>query len=230
MENAAGLRASPYQLMDIVSTLLWVVLPACLIILAAGALVLRSRVRRNRQAHREKLQHVHRSPQSPRRARTVSKGQPNPQRRRSPLTLGDGKTFEDQALSQLEDAYALREKDAIAEYHKIIARVIKQYISKKYEIKVDDVTTAQMLAELPDGAVDYVGEILYTCDIAHFDRYHPSDFDLDNIYYIAWEFVMNHAEASEDSMEEALANLLEERHEDFLEIEDKTEQNSTFTS
>ncbi len=197
MYTDTGLFRKPYLPADILNTLIWVLLPALLLLLGILLTMRRLKSRRIRPAHLE-----HRNRQQPKTRRTATKREtnqhiPHPQ---EPSTPGVN-ALEQKTLNLLSQAHHLREKNAIGEYHETIKHTIKQYICEKYRIDVHNLTTTQILSKLPDSAIDYVGEILYTCDIVHFNRYHPSDSELDDIYDTAWNFVTNPLEKPRDCQE-----------------------------
>ena len=105
----------------------------------------------------------------------------------------DEYTLESISLTDLEQALSLRESDRIEEYCESIAMIIKQYVGEKYQIKILDATTGQILSALPDDltdtVTDHVGEILRMCDMIHFSRHRPSRSELDRIYQTAKEFI-----------------------------------------
>ncbi len=102
-------------------------------------------------------------------------------------------TLESVSLTDLEQVLSLRESNRIQEYYESIARIIKQYVGEKYQIKSLDATTGQILSALPndltDSITDHVGEILRSCDMIHFSRHRPSRSELDRIYQTAREFL-----------------------------------------
>ena len=108
----------------------------------------------------------------------------------------EANTLESISLNDLEQVLSLREGGRIQEYYGSIAMIIKRYVGEKYQIKILDATTGQILSALPDDltdtVVDHVGEILRMCDMIHFSRYRPSRSELDRIYQTAKEFVENH--------------------------------------
>ncbi len=105
----------------------------------------------------------------------------------------DASTLESITLTHLEEIQSLRESNRIQEYYEAIAIIIKQYVGEKYQIKVIDATTGQILSALPDGltdsVTDHVGEILLSCDMVQFSRHRPSRSEQDRIYQTAQEFV-----------------------------------------
>ena len=105
----------------------------------------------------------------------------------------DEYTLESIALTDLEQARALRESNRIQEYYEAIAIIIKQYVGEKYQIKSVDATTGQILSALPNGltdsVTDHVGEILRSCDMIQFSKHRPSRSDQDRIYQTAREFL-----------------------------------------
>ena len=129
----------------------------------------------------------------------------------------DASTLESITLTHLEEMQSLRESDRIQEYYEAIATIIKQYVGEKYQIKVLDATTGQILSALPDGltdsVTDHVGEILLSCDMVQFSRHRPSRSELDRIYQTAREFIesqivvapveMTDFEADEDTDEDS---------------------------
>lgn len=127
----------------------------------------------------------------------------------------DEYTLESISLTDLEQALSLRESDRIEEYYESIAMIIKQYVGEKYQIKILDATTGQILSALPDdltgGVTDHVGEILRMCDMIHFSRHRPSRSELDRIYQTAKEFIESQiaampVETDESEAEEADAD------------------------
>ncbi len=104
-------------------------------------------------------------------------------------------TLESISLKDLEQVLSLREADRIQEYYGLIAMIIKRYVGEKYQIKILDATTGQILLALPDeltdSVTDHVGEILRMCDMIHFSRHRPSCSELDRIYQTAEEFLEN---------------------------------------
>ena len=105
----------------------------------------------------------------------------------------DASTLESITLTHLEEIQSLRESNRIQEYYEAIAITIKQYVGEKYQIKILDATTGQILSALPDGltdsVTDHVGEILLSCDMVQFSRHRPSRSEQDRIYQTAQEFL-----------------------------------------
>ena len=101
-------------------------------------------------------------------------------------------TLESISLNDLEGIQPLREDRRIREYYDTIAMIVKRYVSEKYQIKILDATTGQILQSLPhdltDTIVDHVGEILRTCDMIQFSRHRPSRSEIDGIYQTTKEF------------------------------------------
>lgn len=102
------------------------------------------------------------------------------------------KTLESISLNDLEQIRQLRAERRIREYYDAIAMIVKRYVSEKYQIKILDMTTGQILQSLPhdltDTIVDHVGEILRTCDMIQFSRHRPSRSEIDGIYQTTQEF------------------------------------------
>lgn len=107
-------------------------------------------------------------------------------------------TLEESSLNALMNATHLRENNKIREYYVAISKIIKQYVGAKFDIKVADYTTGEILEALPQSltetTIDHVGEILRSCDIIEFAQYRPSNADLDHIYQLAVEFIENQIE------------------------------------
>ena len=102
-------------------------------------------------------------------------------------------TLESISMKELEQVLLLREDGKIREYYESIAMIIKRYVGEKYQIKILEATTGQILEALPhnltDTVVDHVGEILRMCDMIHFSRHRPSRAELDAIFQTAREFI-----------------------------------------
>ncbi len=102
-------------------------------------------------------------------------------------------TLEAISLKDLEQVLTLRERRRIREYYDAIAMIIKRYVGEKYQIKILDATTGQILQVLPhdltDIVVDHVGEILRMCDMVQLSRHRPSRSELDRTYRTAKEFL-----------------------------------------
>ena len=176
--NLAGF---PFHFSDIFGPLLGVLLPT--LILVFVAVVIYKRKRRS-------LEQV-----NPRFAHQVERHVTQPQRTR---TQAD--TPEARALEELELALNKRANNAIRDYYANIACLILQYLGEKYKIRVHEVTTAQILADvadaLTDSQIDYVGEILHTCDMVQFTRHHPTRSEQDDIYETARDFLEGQAKGS----------------------------------
>jgi len=108
-------------------------------------------------------------------------------------SLPEPQTLEAISLKDLEQVLTLRERRRIHEYYDAIAMIIKRYVGEKYQIKILDATTGQILQALPhdltDIVVDHVGEILRMCDMVQLSRHRPSRSELDRIYQTAKEFL-----------------------------------------
>lgn len=106
-------------------------------------------------------------------------------------------TLEEQTLMQLRSAKSLYEAGRTQEFVEAISFLIRRYVGDRYDVKVADTSTSQILANLPqslsEGIVDHVGEILHTCDSLKFARHRPSRNELDRLYQSATEFFQIHA-------------------------------------
>ena len=132
----------------------------------------------------------------------------------------DAYTLEAISLNQLEQVLPLREERRIREYYESIAMIIKQYVGEKYQIKIVDAPTGQILESLPhdltDSVADHVGEILRTCDMIHFSRHRPSRSELTRIYQTAKEFLESQivvSPAETDSPEDEETDERDRMHE-----------------
>lgn len=161
----------PLQLADIFVPILGVLLPT--LILVTVAIVVYGRIRRS-----------NRKPETPRPAARA----PQPRQ---------GDTPEARALEALDFALYNRAEPTIREYYASIACLILQYLSDKYQTKVYEATTTQILADvadaLPANQIDYVGEILHTCDMVQFTPHHPTRSEQDDIYETARDFLEGQA-------------------------------------
>lgn len=161
----------PLQLADIFVPILGVLLPTLILFIVAIVVYARMR-RRNRK--QETSRPAARAPQ-PRQ----------------------GDTPETRALEALDFALYNRAEPTIREYYASIACLILQYLSDKYQIKVHEATTTQILADaadaLPANQIDYVGEILHTCDMVQFTPHHPTRSEQDDIYETARDFLEGQA-------------------------------------
>lgn len=161
----------PLQFADIFGPILGVLLPT--FILVTVAIVVYGRIRRS-----------NRKLETPRPAARA----PQPRR---------GDTPEARALETLDFALYNRAEPTIREYYASIACLILQYLSDKYQIKVHEATTTQILADvadaLPANQIDYVGEILHTCDMVQFTPHHPTRSEQDDIYETARDFLEGQA-------------------------------------
>lgn len=170
-DGTADSAGFPVQLADIFGPILGVLLPT--LILVTVAIVVYGRIRRS-----------NRKPETPRPAARA----PQPRR---------GDTPEARALEALDFALYNRAEPTIREYYASIACLILQYLSDKYQIKVHEATTTQILADvadaLPANQIDYVGEILHTCDMVQFTPHHPTRSEQDDIYETARDFLEGQA-------------------------------------
>ena len=170
-DGTADSAGFPLQLADIFGPILGVLLPT--LILVTVAIVVYGRIRRS-----------NRKPETPR-----------PAARAPQLRQGD--TPESRALEALDFALYNRAEPTIREYYASIACLILQYLSDKYQIKVHEATTTQILADvadaLPANQIDYVGEILHTCDMVQFTPHHPTRSEQDDIYETARDFLEGQA-------------------------------------
>ena len=164
----------PLQLADIFGPILGVLLPTLILVIVA--IVVYTRMRRNNRKQE--------TPQPAARA-------PRPRQ---------GDTPEARALEALEVALYNRAEPAIREYYASIACLILQYLGEKYQIQVHEATTTQILSDvaevLPEHQIDYVGEILHTCDMVQFTPHHPTRSEQDDIYETARDFLEGQAKGS----------------------------------
>jgi len=186
---------------DWVDVVIGVIIPALvLIILVAG---IYTWWKRKKRQHREKnAEHELRlrtEPPSTPRGHEQDLSMPDEALWRVDETVG---TLEEASLNALMNATHLRENNKIREYYIAISKIIKQYVGAKFDIKVADYTTGEILEALPQSltetTIDHVGEILRSCDIVEFAQYRPSNADLDHIYQLAVEFIENQIEVNED--------------------------------
>ena len=110
--------------------------------------------------------------------------------------------LERSALSYLEQVFHLDDSDLQQSYVSI-AKLVRTYVAEKYGIKVEHLTTTEILESLPNGpadlVADYVGEILRGCDIIEFPHYRPLRTDLKDIYMSTKEFLENQLENNKDA-------------------------------
>ncbi len=177
--QAAGdtghLAGFPFHLSDIFGPVFGVLLPTLILVFVATAVYAWARHRNRRQ---EPSRFEGRVPQ-PRRAHTQAD------------------TPEASALEALEFALYKRADTAIRDYYASIACLMLQYLGEKYQIKVHETTTAKILADvaaaLTDSQLDYIGEILHTCDMVQLTRHHPTRSEQDDIYETARDFLEGQA-------------------------------------
>jgi len=140
-------------------------------------------------------------------------------------------TLEEVSLNVLMNATHLREANKIREYYAAISKIIRRYVGTKFDIKVADSTTGEILENLPqsltESTVDHVGEILRICDIVEFSQYRPSNADLDHIYQLAVEFIENQIKIDESANSEITEsensghNELDEIYEQLRKLQQK---------
>ena len=140
-------------------------------------------------------------------------------------------TLEEISLNALANATHLREANKIREYYTAISSIIKRYVGVKFDIKVANSTTGEILKNLPqnltESTIDHVGEILRICDLVEFARYRSSNADLDHIYQLASEFIETQIETAEpeDSeiteSEDSAPNELDEIYEQIRKLQQR---------
>ena len=187
---------------DFINLIAWVVIPT--IIISGICLAIYGWLRRNRitfsRLFRRKVQPQNPNPNPSPHPPTFHTPEPpnrvpsRPEVQPEQVTSTNRQldTLESISLNDLEQIRSLRAERRIREYYDAIAMIVKRYISEKYQIKVLDATTGQILQSLPhdltDTIVDHVGEILRTCDMIQFSRHRPSRSEIDGIYQTAKEF------------------------------------------
>ncbi|MEW5802397.1 MAG: BatD family protein [bacterium] len=108
---------------------------------------------------------------------------------------GASPSFEDQALQLLSEAEKYRQSGDLREYHTHIAATLKGYLAKKYGINTTGKTTLMILDEISGAQVDEelkrrIDTILCTCDRAKFAHYEPGVEEMDRIYTLTRDFIL----------------------------------------
>ena len=176
---------------DFINLIAWVVIPT--IIISGICLAIYGWLRRNRSAFarlfRRRVDVQNPNPNPSPYPSTLHTPEPpirvpsRPEVHREQVTPTNHQleTLESISLNDLEQIRSLREERRIREYYDAIAMIVKRYISEKYQIKVLDATTGEILQSLP----------LRTCDMIQFSRHRPSRSEIDGIYQTAKEFFEN---------------------------------------
>ena len=86
------------------------------------------------------------------------------------------------ALTNLDQAYTLREEKKYSTYYRTISEIIKNYLSDHFDLKLVNSSTFQLLSSLPDSIVDHAGEVVRMCDMIEFAKHQPTQSELEIIY------------------------------------------------
>ncbi len=86
------------------------------------------------------------------------------------------------ALTNLDQAYTLREGKKYSTYYRTISEIVKIYLSDHFDLKLVNSSTFQLLSSLPDSIVDHAGEVVRMCDMIEFAKHQPTQSELEIIY------------------------------------------------
>jgi hypothetical protein len=105
-------------------------------------------------------------------------------------TKKDGSSpMKDEQMDELAAAISILNAKGPAEFCAYLASAVKRFLSEKYEIEADSMSTGEIISKLLHNLsnvdADYAGEILRMCEMVQFYGYKPSRTEIKHLYQLA---------------------------------------------
>jgi len=104
---------------------------------------------------------------------------------------------EDQA-DELATAVSILNAKGPIEYCAYLASLVRKYLSEKYEIEAESMSTGEIISKLLHNLsnvdADYAGEILRMCEMVQFYGYRPSRSEIKHLYQLAHKLISDREE------------------------------------